>query len=64
MRPLPWGPLYGIAVYGLMLGAVGPALGVTRSPTDTPRVTTARRLMMHAVFGAVTAIVADRLRRR
>lgn len=63
VRPLPAGPLYGVAVYGLMLGAVGPALGATRTPLETERTTTARRLMMHAVFGTVTALVVDRLHR-
>ena len=63
VRPLAAGPLYGVAVYGLMLGVVGPALGATKTPSGTARTTTARRMMMHAVFGTVTALVVDRLHR-
>jgi hypothetical protein len=33
-------------------------------PIETKTTTRVRRLMMHAVFGTVTALVADRVRRR
>lgn len=58
---LPSGPLYGAGIYALTLGGVGPALGLTGGPWDEPKTTAGRRLMMHLVYGAVTAIVAEQV---
>lgn len=60
---LPTGPLYGLGVYALMLGGAGPMLGVTRGPWNEAPITAGRRMMMHLMYGTVTALVADRVRR-
>lgn len=61
LGPLPSGPLYGLATYALMLGLVGPALGATEQPWKTKGTTAARRMLMHALYGTVTAFVASRV---
>lgn len=61
---IPAGPLYGLGVYALNLGGVGPALDLTPGPWNEAPLTVARRVMMHAVYGTVTALVADQVRRR
>ena len=60
---LPAGPLYGLGVYALMLGGVGPMLDVTAGPWNEELTTTGRRVLMHLMYGTVTAVVADRVRR-
>ncbi len=64
LRVLPSGPLYGLMVYAVMLGGVGPALGVTARPWNEAPMTVGRRLMMHAAYGAVTALVAEQVRHK
>ncbi len=59
---LPAGPLYGLGVYALMLGGVGPMLDVTAGPWNEEATTAGRRVMMHLMYGTVTALVADRVR--
>jgi hypothetical protein len=60
---LPTGPLYGLGVYALNLGGVGPALDLTPGPWNEEPMTVGRRMMMHAVYGMVTAFVFERVRR-
>lgn len=55
------GPLFGVGLYALALAGLGPALGITRGPQDVPMTVNARRLMMHTVFGTVTAAVTEQL---
>ncbi len=64
LRAIPSGPLYGLGVYALNLGGVGPALGATAGPWSEQPMTVGRRVMMHVVYGAVTALVAEQVRRR
>jgi hypothetical protein len=59
---IPAGPLYGLSIYVLMLGAVGPALDVTAGPWNEQPQTVGRRVMMHLVYGTVTAQVYERVR--
>ncbi len=59
---IPAGPLYGLGVYAIMLGGIGPALDVTAGPWNEEPMTLGRRMMMHAVYGAVTALVFERVR--
>jgi hypothetical protein len=59
---LPAGPLYGLSIYALMLGGVGPVLGVMAGPWNEESMTVGRRVMMHAVYGTVTALVYERMR--
>jgi hypothetical protein len=54
-------PLYGLGIYALTLGAAGPSLGVTPGPWNQKPLTVGRQLMMHAVYGAVTALAAERV---
>lgn len=61
---LPTGPLLGLASYAVDLAGVGPALGITQGPWREKPTTVARRMMMHVIFGTVTAPVADQLRTR
>jgi len=60
---IPSGPLYGLSIYALMLGGIGPALDVTRGPWREQPTTVGRRVMMHVAYGTVTALVAERVRR-
>jgi len=61
LRPLPAGPLYGLGIYALTLGVAGPSFGVTPGPWNQKPLTVGRQLMMHAVYGAVTALAAERV---
>ncbi|MBA3577100.1 MAG: hypothetical protein H0W39_05755 [Sphingomonas sp.] len=61
LPPLPAGPIYGASVYALHLGVLGPAAGITKRPWNEEPETAGRRLMMHVIFGTVTALVADRI---
>ena len=58
---IPSGPIYGASLYALTLGALGPAAGITKGPWNEEPATAGRRLMMHLIFGTVTALVAQRL---
>lgn len=42
LRAIPAGPLYGLGVYALMLGGLGPALAVTPGPWSQHPVTVGR----------------------
>ncbi len=64
LRAMPSGPLYGLGIYALNLGGVGPALGATAGPWTEQPMTVGRRVMMHVAYGVVTALVAERVRRR
>ncbi len=57
---LPAGPLYGVGVYALNLGALGPGLALTSGPWNEEPMTVGRRLMMHALYGTVTALVTEK----
>lgn len=59
---IPAGPLYGLGVYAVVLGGIGPALDVTAGPWNEKPTTAGRRMMMHAVYGTVTALVFERAR--
>jgi hypothetical protein len=63
-RPLPAGPLYGLGVYAISLVGVGPALGLTGGPWGERTPTAFRRVLLHLVYGTVTAVVDERLRGR
>ncbi len=60
---VPGGPLYGLGIYGLTLMGIGPVLGLTRGPWTQQPMTVTRRVMMHALYGTVTACVSGRVRR-
>ena len=55
------GAVYGAALYQLLWGFLGPALGLTASAHGAGLAVVARRLGMHAGFGVVTALLTDRL---
>lgn len=61
LSPLPSGPVYGASLYALNLAALGPAAGITKGPWNEKATTAGRRLMMHVIFGTVTAFVAHQL---
>jgi hypothetical protein len=61
---IPSGPLYGLGVYALNLVGLGPALGLTPGPWNEEPMTAGRRMMMHAVYGTVTALVSEQVRQR
>ncbi len=61
---IPTGPLYGLSTYAVNLVGLGPAMDLTSSPQEEKPVTVGRRVMMHAVFGTVTAFVAKKVRAR
>lgn len=60
----PAGLVLGLGFYPLAHGLVGPLLGLMRPPWRQRPVKMAQRVLLHAVFGSVTALVADRLDRR
>jgi hypothetical protein len=55
------GPLYGLGVYMVNLAGIGPALGLVSRPSEQEPMTVGRRIMMHIVYGSVTANVAERV---
>jgi hypothetical protein len=59
---LPTGPLYGLGLYAVNMLVVGPALGVTERPAKERPPVVGRQLMMHTMYGVVTALAAKRLR--
>ncbi len=61
---IPTGPLYGLGVYAFNLAGVGPALGLTAGPWHEQPMTVGNRIMLHLVYGVVTALVSDRVRRQ
>ena len=61
---VPSGLLFGLGVYPLAFGILGPLLGITKAPwQEKPRLLV-QRAVAHVVFGTVTALVADRTARR
>jgi uncharacterized membrane protein YagU involved in acid resistance len=61
---IPSGPLYGLSVYALNLGAVLPALDLTKGPWQEEPTTAGRRLMMHLAFGMAAGLVSEKVRAR
>lgn len=61
---IPSGPLYGLGTYGLNLGAILPALDLTKGPANEEPMTVGRRMMMHVAFGMVTGLVSEKVRAR
>ena len=53
------GPLYGLGLYGLNLVGIAPRLGITEEPWNEETMTVGRQMMMHLLYGMVTAVVAD-----
>jgi hypothetical protein len=60
--PFPSGPLYGLGLYAVTLAGIGPALKLVPPPREQRPAAVGRQVMMHAVYGVVTALVADRAR--
>ena len=60
----PAGLVLGLGFYPLAHWLAGPLPGPMRPPWRQQPVRLSRRIALHAVFGAVTALVADRLDRR
>lgn len=60
----PAGLVLGLGFFPLAHWLAGPLLGLTRPPWRQRPVRMAQRVLLHAVFGSVTAFVADRLERR
>lgn len=58
---LPAGLLFGGAFYALAYGVSAPALGVTKPVWQDAPAATGQRLAVHALFGTITAFVADRI---
>ncbi len=62
--PVEAGLAFGMGVMALAYGGAGPALRLTPPPwRDTPA-NTLQHVMVHALFGVATAMVADRIMRR
>ena len=60
----PAGLVLGLGFYPLAHWLAGPLLGLMRPPWRQRPAKIAQRVALHAAFGAVTALVADRLDRR
>ena len=62
--PVAAGLTFGLGFRALAYGGAGPALDVTPVPWRETKANTAQHLVLHAVFGLATALVADRLTRK
>lgn len=60
--PVAAGPLYGLGIYAANLVGLGPAFDLTEGPWNEEPKEVGRRMMMHALFGLVTAAVAEQVR--
>lgn len=60
----PAGLVLGLGFYPLAHWLAGPLLGLLRPPWRQRPAKMAQRVALHAAFGAVTALVADRIERR
>ncbi len=58
------GLLLGLGSYPLAFGLLGPLLGLTRPPWRERPSKVGQNILMHAVFGAVTGFVGDRIERQ
>lgn len=61
---IPGGPLSGLGVYALTFAGIGPTLGLTPSPKGQQPMAVGRQLMLLAVYGTVTALVARQMRQQ
>jgi hypothetical protein len=57
------GIVYGLAIYGLLVLGVGPSLEITRPPQDKAPTSVISEIMVHLLFGTVTALTTERIRR-
>ncbi len=57
------GLLLGLGFYPFAFGLLGPLLGLARPPWRERAGKVGLNVLMHAVFGAVTGLVADRVER-
>lgn len=64
LPPVATGLLFGLGLHALALGVIGPALTITKKPWNQSAGEHALRLGMHAAFGVIMAVVAERLARR
>ena len=58
------GLVLGLGFYPVAFGLLGPLLGLTRPPWRERPSKVGQNVLLHAVFGAVTGFVADRIERR
>jgi hypothetical protein len=58
------GLVLGLGFYPLAFALLGPLLGLTRAPWRDRPAKVGQNILMHAVFGAVAGLVADRIERR
>jgi uncharacterized membrane protein YagU involved in acid resistance len=61
---LPSGVVYGLVIYAMMLLGIGPSFGIIRMPNEKPPKSVTGEIFVHLLFGTVTSLVTDRLRRR
>ena len=57
------GIIYGLVIYGLLLLGVGPSLEITRPPHKKAPTSVVSEIMVHLLFGTVTALTTERFRR-
>ena len=57
----PEGPLFGLGIYAASLAGAGPALGITQGPWAESPAVSGRRVMMHLIFGTITAAVTEKI---
>ncbi len=61
LPPVVSGLAFGLGLYAINYGALGPALTVTKKPWNVSPVQHAERAAIHAVFGMVIGLVANAL---
>jgi hypothetical protein len=59
---VPAGPLFGVGLFAVNILGIGRALGIPVGPGKERPAVVGRELMMHALYGSVAAVVANRLR--
>jgi hypothetical protein len=60
-KSLVAGPLFGMGVYALNLGILGPTLDITRPPWEQETARAGERMIMHAVYGVITGFVSKQI---
>jgi hypothetical protein len=60
-KSLAAGPLFGMGVYALNLGIIGPALDITRPPWEQESMRAGERMIMHTLYGVITGFVGRQI---
>jgi hypothetical protein len=57
------GIVYGLLIYALLVLGIGPSLEITRPPHKKSAASVISEVLVHLLFGTVTALTTERIRR-